>query len=100
MDLSLVVGDRNALAFALEQTGLADDAVGAMNDEGFLASELELGPYGRVVHDIGKLVSRFELEDVHRAHVSAVGTTGALFHDDNDLDHECQPRSRAAPRVI
>ena len=100
MDLSLVVRDRDAFAFALEKTGLADDAVGAVNDQGFLASELELRPHGRVVHDVGKLVSWLEFEDVHRTHVSAVGATGALFHDDNDLDHECQPRSRAAPRVI
>ncbi len=100
MDLSLVVGDCDALAFALEQARLTDDAVGAMDDEGLLPAELELSPHRGVVDDIGKLISRFEFEDVHRAHISTVSATGALFHDDKNLDHECLPRPRAAPRVI
>jgi hypothetical protein len=91
MDLPLVIRDRDTLAFALEQAGLTDDAVRSVDNQGFLSTELELRSHGRIVYNVRELVSRLQLKDVHRAHVTTMSATGALLHLDDDLNHVRPP---------
>src|SRR5579871_5575545 len=93
VDVALVVGDGDALTLALEQTGLADDALGSFDGHGPLRAELELGGDVGVVDDIRELVPGLQLEDVDRADVPAVSATGALRQLDIHLNH-----FRAPPR--
>ena len=43
VDVALIVGDDDAFAFAFEEAGLADDALGTVHRDGLLPAELELG---------------------------------------------------------
>ena len=87
MEVALIVRDRDAFPFALEETGLADDAFRAVDDRGFLAPELEFRCNGRIVHHLRELVTRFHLEDIDRTNIPTVGAAGALPELYVDLYH-------------
>jgi hypothetical protein len=85
--LALVVGDHDAFPFAFEEARLADDTVRSMDHKRLFPSELEFGSDRWIVHDIGELVSRLQLEDIDGTHVPAMSAPGALLQLHNDFDH-------------
>jgi hypothetical protein len=87
VDVSFVVGDRDALAFALEEAGLANDAFRAVDGQRLLPAELELRGDAGVVDDLRELVPGLELEDIDRANIPAMGASRALLENDVDLNH-------------
>jgi hypothetical protein len=87
MLLTLVVRDRDAFPFALEEARLAHNTVRPVDHERLFPSELEFGTDGRIVHHLGELVSRLKFENIDGTDIPAVSTTGALLHLHNDFDH-------------
>ena len=89
--LPLVVRDGDALPFALEETCFANDTVRPVDHERLFPPELEFGSHCRIVHDLGKLVSGFEFEDVDGTDIPAVRAPGALLELYNDFNHSRTP---------
>jgi hypothetical protein len=92
MDVAFVVRDENALPFALEQAGLAHDALRAVHSDGLLPTELELGRDGGIVDDIRKSVPWLQVEYGDRTHVFAMRATGTPSEFDIDQDHAASSR--------
>jgi hypothetical protein len=87
VDVALVVHDEDALAFALEEASLADDAFGTVHRDRLFSAELELCSDPGVVNDVRELVARLEFEDVDRTNVATVRASRALPKIDVDLNH-------------
>jgi hypothetical protein len=87
VELPFVVCDRDAFPLALEEAGLANNAIWAVDHDGLFTAELKLCPHRWIVDQLGELVPRFEFEYVHRAYISTMRAAGALFQLYDDLDH-------------
>jgi hypothetical protein len=91
VNVAFVVGDEDALSFALKEARLAHDALRTVHGHGLFASELELGPDARVVNDFGELIPGFKLKNVDRTDVPTMGAPRALSKIDIDLNHRRFP---------